>query len=212
MFPIAGIEISDFIAVAPPGAIGISGLASSGNLLPGQLATVENSSFIGGITDLQNITNQDVRWNFSDNSPTPDTLADALISLNGNATATVIPAVDTPTLVAGTWVDQGCSLFACSAAGRVTYIGERDGKFPIDIAVTIRSDSGTNKDIHVYLALNGAHVADSGKQDKVGVTDPTNISLPWQLNLSENDYLEVFVENNSDAIDLVVIDATLRVK
>jgi len=205
-------EYRDVTANAPAGAFGISGLVSSGNIPTGRLAMVNNCEFGGGMAALENITNEDIRWNFKDNSPIPDTIVDAMVSLNGNATETVITTINTPVLVAGTWVVERDSLFTATTGGRVTYIGERDIVLPIDVTATINSASGTNKNIHAYVALNGTIIANSGKQNRVGVTDPRNTSVLWQLSMSTNDYLEIFIENNSDTINLVVSDAILRAR
>jgi hypothetical protein len=206
------IEFTNLIVNGPVGAFGISGLANSGNVPVGRLAMVNASEFGGGLTPLQNITNKDVRWLFNGNSPIGDTIEDSLLSLNNNATETVIAVVNTPVKVAGTFVTERESLFTSDASGTVTYIGERDVVIPVDIAATLRSASGTNKDVTLYLALNGTVIANSAKGNRVGVTDPRSISVPWQLSLSENDFLDIFAENNSDAINLVIIDAVLRVR
>ena len=205
-------EMTDLDIVAPAGAFGISGLASSGNIPTGRIGTVNNCEFQGGLTSLENITNADVRWNFKSNSPIPDTIQDALISLTSNATETVIATINTPVLVAGTWVCERQSLFTCTTAGRATLTSERDVILPVDITTTISAASGTNKDISVYLALNGTVIANSVKKNKVGASDPRSTSVLWQLNLTTGDYLEVFVENNSDTINLVIEDAILRAR
>lgn len=206
------VNIGRCTFIGPSGAFGISGLANSANISTGLIASVALCEFIGAITPLENITNSDIRWNFSGNAPISDTLVDAMLSLTGNATETVISAQNTPVLVEGTWVIERESLFTGTTLGRVTYTGERDIVLPIDIATTIVSASGTNKDITVYLALNGTIIPNSAKINRVGATDPRNTSVLWQLNMTEGDFLEVFVENNSDAINLIVSDAILRAR
>lgn len=192
------------------GSTSISGLTASGNI--STRASITGCTFNGAGTALSGITNDDLKYVFFGNFGVQDTKEDALISLNGNATATTISAANTPVLVAGTWVVERESFFTCTTGGRCNYIGEKDLVVPVDISATIASASGTNKDIHAYLALNGAVIANSGKQARVGATDPSNIGVIWQLELTTNDYLEMFVENNSDTIDLVVSDAVLRIR
>ena len=206
------LEFSNLFFVAPAGAYGISGLASNGNVPSGRLGMVNNSEFLGGMTDLENITVDDTRWNFRDNSPTQDTFADAMLSLNGNATETVITASGTPVLVAGTWVIERASHFTGTSGGRVTYNGERNVVLPVDVTTTVSSASGTNKDIKIYLALNGSIITNSGKSNKVGAGDQKNTGVLWQLEMTEGDYLEVWVENNTDTVNLVVEDAIIRVR
>lgn len=206
------IEFSDVIVNGPAGAFALSGLANNGNIPVGRLAMVDNCEFGGGLTPLENITNSDTRWNFSDNTPIPDTIADGLLSLTANATATVIATVDTPVLVAGTFVVERISLYTGTTAGRMTYEAERDLVTPIDISVQIEPVSGTNKDITVYLALNGTIITNSGKSVRADSGNPLVLGVIWQLNLSENDFLEIFVENNSDSVNILVDSAAFRAR
>jgi len=206
------LEFQNLFFVAPSGAFGISGLANSGNVPTGRLAMVNNSEFLGGMTDLENISTSDTRWNFRDNNPTADTFADAMLSLNNNATETVISSSSTPVLVLGTWVVEGVSQFTGTVAGRATYNAERVIPSPISITATVSAASGTNKDIKIYLAINGSIVANSGKSNKVGSGDPKNTTVLWQITASEDDFFEIWIENNTDTVNLIVEDAILRIR
>lgn len=206
------IEYSDLFFVAPAGAFGLSGLASSGNVLANRQAEVSGCDFLGGMTDLENITNSDLRYEFQKNTPTANTLIDGMLSLTGNATETVISAANTPVLTAGTWVVERASKISGTTAGRETFDSERDQVLPIDVTTTISAASGTNKDITVYLALNGTVISNSAKSNRVGATDPKSTGVLWQLNMTKGDYLEVWVENNTDSVNLIVEDAILRVR
>lgn len=206
------IEFSTLFMNAPLGAIGIKGAASSANVIAGNIAKVVNCDFIGGITaTISGITVDDVRWFFSLNNTIQDTMPDAMASLNGNATETIITTMGVPVKVTGIFTDERSSQFIVDSTGRVTHIGERDLTAPVDIVATVESASGTNKDIKIYLALNGSVIANSGKSNRVGAADPKNTAAPWQLTLSENDHLEIWIENSSDTVNLIVIDAILRV-
>jgi hypothetical protein len=206
------IEMSDFIVNAPSGAYGISGLTSSGNVPSGRLAMVSNSEFGGGLTPLQNITTDDIRWQFSNNTPIPDTFADAFLSMRANATATTIAAINTPVKVAGIWVIERQSIFTCTTAGRATYNGERDIVIPVDITLSAAPVSGTNKTVKIYLAKNGTAIANSEMLSRIDSGDSKNISTMWQLSITTGDYLEVFVANGSDTTNILVSDALFRVR
>lgn len=192
----------------------LTGAASSANINTGNVGSVTGTRIFGAgaSAPLSGVNPDDIRWIFLGNDEISDTNPDGLLSLNANGTDTVIAAVNTPVLVAGTWVVEGTSFFTGTTAGRLTYNGERDLSVPIDIVTTITSASGTNKDITTYLALNGAIIANSGKTSRVGASDPRNTSVPWQLTLTTTDFVEVFVENNTDGIDLLVVDAVLRIR
>jgi hypothetical protein len=206
------IEFSTIFINAPIGAIGIKGAPASANVIAGNLAKVINGDFIGGITaPISGITVDDTRWYFSLNNAIKDTMPDAMASLNNNATETVISVAATPVIANGTFTDERSSQFTVDATGRATYLGDRDLTAPVDIVTSIESASGTNKDIKIYLALNGSVIANSAKSNRVGAADPKNTACPWQLTLSKNDYLEIWVENTTDTTNLVVIDAILRV-
>ena len=62
-----------------------------------------------------------------------------------------------------------------------------------------------------YLAINGTIVAASRRQGTGSAGGPTSITLPWQHTFATNDYVEVFVENNTNATDILVSTAIGRV-
>lgn len=200
------------IGLGAPGAIAVSGLTNSGNILAGSLATFRDANILGNMTPIAGLTPDDTRWKFDGNAGIQDTMPDGLASLNANASETVISFVSTPVKVVGTWVVERQSQFTVDTTGRITYIGERPITVPIDIVTTINSAGGTNKDIEIYAALNGSIIPNSGKTNRVGQNDPKSTTVMWQLTLNQNDFLEVFVENDTDTVNLVVSDAILRVR
>lgn len=205
------LEVMNLQVTAPAGAFGISGLVSSGNISVGQIGNIQSCEFLGGCTPLENITRDDVRYNFIANGGIVDTAPDALLSLESNATDTVISTINTPVLVAGTWTIEDTSQFTGTVAGRATYNGERDITAPITVSLSVEPASGTNKDITAYVAINGSIVSASGVLTRADNANPIPMTLIWQQTLSENDYVEVFVENNTDTVDILVGNAVLRI-
>lgn len=204
-------EIANLLVVAPAGAIGVKGAANSANLVVGGLATFRDGNFLGGLTtEISGISPDDIRWAFDLNSGIQDTMPDAMVSLNANATETIIAVSGTPVKIAGTWVVERSSQFTADTTGRITYNGERPLTTPVDIVTTINSASGTNKDIRVCLALNAVVITNSCKTNLVGQNDPKSNTVLWQLTLNENDFLEVFIANDSDTINLIASDAVQR--
>jgi len=210
----ANIELDNLVTSSPAGGIGVKVAAASANLPAGAIGTITNSTLnLGGMTvPVSGYTASDVRWAFRDNSGVSNTVPDAMLSLNSNATETVISVVNTPVKVAGTWVVERVALFSGDTSGRVTSLSERGVTSPIDITATISAASGSNKDITIYLALNGSIISNSGETNKVSAGDPKNTTVFWQAVLQENDYLEVWVENNTDTQNLVAESAILRVR
>jgi len=208
------VNMSRLSFIGPAGAFGISGLTNSGNIATGLIATVALCEFIGDITPLENITNDDTRWNFANNGRIPDTQPDALLSINGNGTSTVISSSSSDgsnaVLVAGTWVCQRESQFSCDASGKITYLGERNLTTPIDVLATL--DPSGDSTLAVYIALNGSAIPETGLPRYVKSSDPGVLSTMWQLSLEEGDELEIFVENQSGTDNITVSDAIFRVR
>lgn len=184
-------------------AYGLSGLASSGNVPAGRTFMVTECEFLGSLTPLENISVNDVRWVFRDNTPIPDTKAVALLSMPTNATPTVV-TVSTPTLVLGTWTVERESILDGDTAGRITSLLEKTLDVSIAAVLSVEPASGSNKTIAVYLAKNGTAITNSARTVVASSGTPVSVSLPWIENLDENDYVEIFVENRTDGISLIV--------
>lgn len=205
------IEVDDFIAVGPAGSIGLKGAASSANTPANRIASVNGCDFAAIGTPLSGLTSRDVRWRYKDNAGISDTIIDSLLSLTSNATNTVIATVSTPVKVAGTWVVEDESIMTGDTTGRATYNAESTNRLPVGAVLEVEPASGVNKLIKTYLALNGSIIVNSGRQVKADSSNPLNVAITWQLDLAKDDYLELYVENNTDSIDILVSGAVLRV-
>ena len=184
----------------------MSGLANSGNVEAIGSATFFNNRMLinSGGTELVGITNSDDRWEFLANDDIADTRPDSLISLSGNATQTLISGVNIPTMVAGTWVPQLESQIAADAAGRSTYTGGRGFTGPIDISFSLLTASGGDKQLTAYIAINGVVVPETGVQTTASSSKAGTGVCLWQHIFVAGDYVELFVENNSNTDNIIV--------
>lgn len=189
----------------------LKGATSSANINVGGLGSVTNNRFFGTGNQLVTLTPNDARWYFSRNDEIADTRPDALLCLVNNLTATVITTVNTPVKVTGTWTTERVSFFTGGASGRATYIGEKPLTTPITIASSIVGATGGDKQATTYIAVNGAVINCTKTQATVNSAKAGSFTNIWQIQLQPNDYIELFVENNTDTVDLVVKDAVLRV-
>lgn len=209
---IPNIEIINANAAGPAGSTALDGLASNGNVPANNLAMVQNCNFSGVTNALVGITPDDFRWSFEANAGIRDSRPDARVSLIGNVTATVIAAVNTPVKVAGTWVIRDQSHFTGDTTGRITYIGERDFTGPIDIPIDAMMASGGAKDVTAYAVINGTI---DGNTPRLRLTPSSSqadsVTLVSQRTFTTNDFVEVFVENNTDAVNITVTNAENRV-
>jgi hypothetical protein len=136
-----------------------------------------------------------------------------LASVLANATETTISTIDTPVVATFTATDELSQNVTISAAGRITYDGTVARPLSVDINTTIITALGTAIDVTVYLAKNGSVIANSARQSiGAGATAPVNTTTSWLLSMATNDYLEIWIENNTDTTNLILQDAVLRVR
>lgn len=133
-----------------------------------------------------------------------------LVSMQGNTTETTIVTQSTPVLIAGTWTAQSQENFTASTAGRLTYTGASPRVFIVDVVITADTATGDNKVVSLYLAKNGAVIA--GSEISVDVSNGVEKTLTslWIVSLSTNNYLEAFIANDTDDVDILVPQAILR--
>jgi hypothetical protein len=129
--------------------------------------------------------------------------------MQGNAVATAIATQDVPVLIGGTWLSGAAESFSVSAAGRLTYTGINAQVFNIDAAISAIAASGS-PDCSLSIAKNGVVIAATKIGNRLENTHDHNLSTLWNLSLSTNDYIELFIENNSSTVDFTVTRAVLR--
>lgn len=206
-----GFAITDSFTTLNGTSVFLDGAASSANITAGNLASVHNCRFFGAGTPLQTITVSDIRWQFAVNDDIPDTNKDCLMSQVGNTTETVISVVSTPVKLLGPWTEEDAFFFSTDATGKMTYIGEKDIEVNVDMSFSAAPVSGTNKAINFYVAKNGSIIANSESFNNLSAGDPSRTTLLWRVSLSPNDFIEPFVENDTDTVNVLVSDAVLRI-
>lgn len=188
----------------------LSGLTDSGNINPGSLGTIQNIQQIGTGAPLAGISSNDTQWQFSLNSDIADTRPDVLLSLSAPATTT-IATVNTPVLLNGIFTTELSSQFTTTAAGRSTYDGVKPAVLPITVSFSQEPATGNNKDITLYIAINGVVQTNSGRKVRASAGAPGSTTVVWQQDFQPGDFMEVFVENNTDAIDILTNSGSIRI-
>lgn len=201
--------ISNFTTLAS-GTFFLSGLASSGNINSGSLGAVTNSRFSGAGTPLSTVTANDARWQFAENDGIADTRVDGLLSLTTTDTIT-ITTINVAVKIDGPWNSERASQMTAATTGTITYNGEKGAIVPITANVSMEPVSGTNKNLSLYIAINGTKVANSRARTTISAGSPKNTPVLWQVALAAGDTVEVHVENNSDTTNVQINSAILRV-
>jgi hypothetical protein len=205
------ISVTETTLDYPAGAFYISGEPNSGNMNAGGLATISKSRLTGSGTPLEQITPDDAQFTFSANDSIRDSRSDGLLYIQGNTVASTIASANTPVLAAGTWTVGPTGQFTGTTGGRLTYIGGKDARLPVTFSVSIAPTLSTGIAMSIYIAINGTIEAGSRRQGTGSAGLPTSVTMPWQHTFSTNDYVEVFVENNTNATDILLSSGVARV-
>lgn len=130
--------------------------------------------------------------------------------LSGFVTATVISVVNTPVVVnAGTsWVPHKQNLFTVTTGGRLTFDGAYAQEFLVLATLRGTGASGT-QDYSAYIAKNGTvEVPSRAVNSFVSTTDGV-LTVMSLVTLSPTDYVELWIENNTNIVDFTVKDANI---
>ncbi len=205
-----GFSITESFTTLNGTSVFLDGAASSANITADNLASVHNCRFFGAGTPLQTIGVADIRWNFAVNDDIPDTNKDCLMSQVGNAVETVISVASTPVKLLGAWTEEDAFFFSTDATGKMTYVGEKDIEINVDMSFSAAPVSGSNKAVNFYVALNSSVISNSESFNNLSAGDPSRTTLIWRLSLTKDDFVEAFVENDTDTVNILVTDAVLR--
>lgn len=137
-----------------------------------------------------------------------DAVSYASVSMAGNATATTIASTATPVKVAGTFtLGDISSGWTGTTDGKLTYTGQTS-RHIINAIATLDASSGNNHKISLFIAKNGS-VVSTKMTDTVSASAPRAIATFVSLVLNQNDYLELYVRNESTTDGVIAVNAVL---
>jgi hypothetical protein len=181
--------------------------ASSANINSGKTGRLISCSFVTGATNIvNNFSAGDIRWNSFHNTNLPNTVKNAQAYMHVANTTTISGGdgdAGNPKLIDGStdWVAYHEDQFTVSTAGRLTYIGIEDTEFTVQANVSGTCSSSTQT-FSFYLAKNGTPITASRTEREFS---STAVGSPAPcitiVSLSTNDYLEVYLENNTGTIN-----------
>ena len=127
-----------------------------------------------------------------------DTLDGSRGSMYIDSTAeTVIVTTDVPVKINATsYTAENLVEFTESVDGRLRY----DGLFTrvFDVSMAISMTGGSNDVYSIYVAKNGSIIASTRQQRKLGTgSDVGAMGVVGSVSLDTNDYVEIFIENNT---------------
>ena len=131
--------------------------------------------------------------------------------LASNSEATPISAINTPVKVVGDWTAKETQSFVTTNDGKIVFIGS-DAKYTgVTATLGIKTSDGSSVTGSAYIAING--VVNASSKITFSLSGDKSIGLAEVLSqsLSKNDYIELFVENQTDTTNIIVTNAKLKV-
>jgi len=125
---------------------------------------------------------------------------------------TIFSAINTPTKALGTTTAVNLFRVSSPTDNRLTYIGNKTKKFIVVCTMSITAASN-NIQYSLYISKNGIVLPESRSTTKIANgADHQAIALSCTLSMAPNDYIEVWVENDSGTTSMTVENLNLGIK
>ena len=134
-----------------------------------------------------------------------------LVHVQGNSTETTISAAGTAVLANATFTVSDTLDFDGTTAGRLTYTGTPTVVLTVKATVSLNTAAGSNKDLAIYIAKNGTVISGTKMIREVDHNQQGNTGTFWNVSFSTNDYVELFVSNETDTNNIIVESAIIGV-
>ena len=135
----------------------------------------------------------------------------AQVSVQGNTGATTISTAGTPVKAAATFVVGIQSGFTGDTTGKIVYNGTSARVAAVHVSATFSPVTSNNQEIFIQIAKNGTVEAGSKITRKVDAAESANASTFFNVLLSQNDYIELYIGNDTSTDNVVLIDAIMGI-
>ncbi|MFW0776262.1 MAG: hypothetical protein ACN2B6_00900 [Rickettsiales bacterium] len=179
--------------------------------VPNEGFILDTCNFAGGGTYTTGVPYTDNKARFEGNRGIGNSATIGGMYMQGNSTVTTISGTGTPVKVSGTTTVSVITQRFSHTANRLTYTGSLSREAKVQVVVSLASGNGNQ--IGIYIAKNGTTLDESEMYVTTGSGGRLeNGVCQVLLELETDDYIEVFVENNSAANDITVEDLNLIIE
>ena len=191
----------------------LSGLAASGNINAGGLAIVASVNANGSATPLSGISEDDSLYTYIGNNKIKDTIRSALAHVTGGATTTVIGATGVPQLLLATYIMDIASGWTVDATGRITNDQDKAQRASLTASISaLRTGGGGGADnFTFFFNVDGTTILDTGVQKGLENTDTQNTTLVWEADIDPGSFIEIWVQRDQGANNVIGQDIKFRV-
>lgn len=195
--------------VAFGSATGIN--ASTSATIPVEGYILDSVNFSGGATYTAGVAGDDNKSRWVECRGVLNSASISSYYMNNNATATVISTIGTAVKVAGTTTGASISQRFTNTANRSTYNGAIDRDFKISAVLSV--ESGNNNVIGIYIAKNGTLLTESEVYLTTNAGGRAEAGIAQVITaMTLNDYIEIWVENDTSTTDITVTDMNVIVE
>ena len=171
---------------------------------------LDTCNFSGGSTYLAGMDYTYTEARFLENRGITNSSTIGALSMTSNAEPTVIASTSVPVKAAGVTTAGSINQKFTHSDNRLTYTGGIVRGFRITAQASVQA--GNNNVVAVYIAVNGSIVTESLQlviMDSAGTSSPIGVQVA--LNLATNDYVELWVANESAVTNITVENLNLIV-
>jgi hypothetical protein len=137
-------------------------------------------------------------------------------TLVNNVTDTAIAAASTPVVIntGGGSTLQAAVRYAVAAGGRSTYIGSKQVYVSIHASISYEKQGGGSDTYNFFFYKNGVLLPGSQTQviGGTGTSASGALSMIYGTLMNQNDYIEIYVENDGGTNDILIKDYQLVIR
>jgi hypothetical protein len=191
------------------GATGIN--LPAGTTLPNSNYIIHRCNFSGAGTALSGVQPSDNKSFFTGNVGIENSGIFGFLQMQENATATTITTLGVAVKAAGITTNNEFTRGFTHSNNRLTFAGVIEQLALISVTLTL--SAGNNERIGVYIAKNGVELPNSEVYTTTGTGGRSeNVALQVPTLLSNGDYFEVWVENESSTTNITVQYLNMAIK
>ncbi len=205
------IIYSAFIVLSGETGINVNTSAT----IPVEAYILDTVNFSGGGTYISGVQYNDNKALFIACLGVLNSASIAHMTMINNATVTDIISQNVAVKVAGTTTSQSITQRFSHSDNRMTYTGAIQRSFRVSVIFSFTA--GNNNVISAYVAKNGSLITNSEASSTANITGALvgraeNVATQTVVDLAQNDFIEVWVENDSATADITVSNLSLIIQ